>query len=82
MFRDMDRSGRRTLLFFVLLIVNTVGGLIGGLGIAYTSKLNTTDHQTMGLIFCFVSALILLTSAFVVILQRERERNEDETFAV
>jgi len=82
MFRDMDHSGRRTLLFFILLIVNTIGGIIGGLGIAYTSALSTSDHQTLGLIFCFLAALILLSSGFIIILHRERERNTEDQYPV
>jgi uncharacterized membrane protein (UPF0136 family) len=82
MFSDMDRSGRRTLLFFILLTINTISGIVGGLGIAYAGNLNTDNHQTLGLIFCFIAALILLTSGFVVILHRERERSAEEQFPV
>jgi uncharacterized membrane protein len=82
MFSDMDRSGRRTLVFFSLLIINTISGIVGGLGIAYAGNLNTDNHQILGLIFCFIAVVILLTSGFVVILHRERERSAEEQFPV
>jgi len=75
MFADTEHATRRTIFFFILLTVNTISGIIGGLGIAFAAAVDTTDKEVLGLIFCFLSVIILLVSTFMVFIQRERERN-------
>jgi hypothetical protein len=75
MFADVEHATQRTIFFFILLTANTISGVVGGIGITFAGAIDTTDKQILGLIFCFLSVIILLVSTFMVFLQRERERN-------
>lgn len=82
MLSGLDDTSQRTVIVCILLLVNVIGGTIGGLGIGFIAALSTTGHQVMGVVFSFVCIIILFSSVFVVFIQHEREKRRTDEFQI